>query len=223
MFDRSTRKLGRQLIQSEQKGAWHSSKWIVMLHGQGDVKESYRPLLQEINLTGLNGLLLDAPIRLRDPSFSAGHFWYSMDPNDAAQTNADVLEAVELVVEAISELKELGSAMEDIFLFGFSAGGRIALNTALALERRSITLGGVLLLSPRFLIHPQFKSGDQQGPTPWWVTHGVYDGVISVEETRRGVEEFKVGRSLEYKEYSIDHEICIEQIQDLRRWLTERM
>lgn len=218
-----TQELRVKAVNTSAKTPWQAPKYIVMLHGQGDRKEAYEALHKEINLAGLSSFLIDAPYKLPGDEGLYGHFWYSMDPSNKAQTDRDVLQSTELLEKFLDQLKAQGINDEDLFLFGFSAGGRIVLNT---LFKRKRSYGGVVLLSPRMVLLDELRLNQEIPSCPLFISRGHSDGVIPVETTREGIRSYLEGVAegqLSYTEFDIDHEICIEQVQLLREWLADKM
>ena len=53
-----------------------------------------------------------------------------------------------------------------------------------------------------------------------FISHGVYDNVISVNEGREANKILKgIGFKVEYKEYPITHEISLDVISDIKKWI----
>ena len=55
-----------------------------------------------------------------------------------------------------------------------------------------------------------------------FVTHGVNDNVISINEARESKKMLEEkGFDLDYKEYPIAHEITLEVISDVQNWMNK--
>lgn len=212
MLEQTYRALPQLKIEADTQGLTHSPKTMIMLHGQGDCKESYLPIFKELNLTGLHGLLLDAPFTLRDQSLSSGHFWYS--PVESEQS-AHVTYSSRLLTQLIDQLIGQGHDAQDLVLFGFSAGARIVLNT---IQQLPYPLMAAVALSPRFVLE---SSAPPQSATPLFIAHGLYDDVIPFEQTHNGAQAWLAEAPGQFRSYPIGHEICYEEIRDLRQWLNE--
>lgn len=183
-------------------------KWMILLHGQGDQKESYKDFARELNITGVRFLLVDAPIKT-----AYGNWWYDPEPT---QQEADVLFASKKVVNLIEQLTERENlSYDDLLLFGFSAGGRIAIAASKMLEKK---LAGVVALSPRFVI-PESLLSNSTYRVPYFITHGLYDEVIPHRQTLEASQRFSKNETVVFKSYPMGHEICLEEIVDLRDWL----
>jgi predicted esterase len=206
MFDQTAQQLQTHFIPASAKGQWHQTKTMLVFHGQGDCKESYISLIKEINLTGLNALLIDGPFSAFIAPGFRGNFWYHPDPQEQMKTLNYSLELVDIL---ISEHRP-----EDLILFGFSAGARIVLNL---INRHPDAFAAAVALSPRFkLIDPL----NQQQKTPSFISHGKNDEVIPFGETQAAAQEWFAFNPGQFKAYECGHEIIIDEIQDVREWLS---
>lgn len=200
-----------QFLETQSFGHSNHSLMIVM-HGLGDQLDSYVPLVKEINVTGINYLLINAP---RD--YPIGYSWYDLPPADPRPS---INESLELLKKLIDELLNSGYSYEDLYLMGFSQGGAMAIELANILDK---TLGGVLALSPRIYMNPgQLTEGFKQ--TPLFSGHGVYDEVIPFGETKQALMEMKSQlKDFSFSEYKMGHEICFDEVIAIREWLNERI
>lgn len=199
------------LIPAVNKGMTNGQKLMIVLHGRGDTLDSYKTLTKEVNVTGLNYLLVNAPF-----TEFFGYTWY----DDSFTLDQRYLRSMNLLEETFSYCEGQGYKSEDIFLFGFSQGGRMVLDLFLRLQKK---LAGVVAFSPRMTNHKEFpellNNSDQ---TPLLLAHGLYDEVINYKETEELAQPWlkKMNHST-FKAYEMGHEIEISQIQFLREWLNE--
>jgi predicted esterase len=200
-----------KFIETQSFGLSNHSLMIVM-HGLGDQLDSYVPLVKEINLTGINYLLINAP-----RNYPIGYSWYDLPPEDPRPS---INESIERLKKLIDELLEHGYNYENIYLMGFSQGGAMAIELGNSLNQK---LGGVLALSPRIYMDPT-KLSDGLKKTPVFSAHGKYDEVIPFHETHAGLMQMKeqIG-DFSFSEYLMGHEICFDEIVAVREWLTERV
>lgn len=200
-----------KLIKAEGTGLSNHNLMIVM-HGLGDQLNSYVPLVKEIHLTGINYLLINAP-----RNYPIGYSWYDMPPTDP---RASIDESLELLTMLIEELKSEGLDYKDIFLMGFSQGGAMAIELANKLNQE---LGGVLALSPRvYMDASELSEGFKV--TPLFSIHGKHDDVIPYSETRTSLMQMKpLMKDFYFNDYEMGHEICFEEVLEIRNWLNERI
>lgn len=191
-------------------GPFGDQKHMLIMHGRGDVKESFIPITKEINVTGLSYSLLDAP-----HSYMFGHSWYPLPPTSPHE---QIAQAIDLVEDYIKTLKR---PYEDIFIAGFSQGGAIAIEMALQTQH---PFAGVVALSPRIFLRPELEEKAKTFKRPIFIAHGEYDEMIPYAETKNGVDKLKaLGPNLEFKSYPMGHEIDIMTILDLRQWLNQQL
>ncbi|ATH07357.1 hypothetical protein BIY24_05220 [Halobacteriovorax marinus] len=195
-------------------GPKSSSKIMIVMHGLGDHKASYKDFALEVNLTGLDYLLINAPT-----PYYFGFSWYDLPP---AEPRDGILNSIEMLERLIDELQAKGYQDEDIFICGFSQGGCIALHTFLSMERK---FAGIIGLSPRIYLD---KMGVQEKEihreTPIFIAHGIHDQAIDFNEVQDQVKRLKShSLNIEFNEYDMGHEIDISEIRDLAKWLNERL
>ncbi len=111
-------------------------------------------------------------------------------------------------------------AADQIVLAGFSQGGALALHTALRYEEK---LAGVMVLSAGLLfadkLEPEAAPANRR--TPLFLAHGTFDQVVSAmvgKRTRHFLEH--LGYEVEWHEYPMQHNVSVEEIQDIGRFLT---
>ena len=189
-------------------GPFPASKHILIMHGRGDVKESFIPFVKELNLTGVSFTLVDAP----NP-FMFGYSWYPLPPTNPLQ---EVREARLQLDQLISSLS---FSTEDIFLLGFSQGGAMAIEHGLLSPHN---FAGVIALSPRIFLRDELLT-IKKASTPIFIAHGKYDDVIPYSETKANVDQLKSAHQIVFKDYEMGHEIDIMEILDLRKWINEHL
>ncbi len=194
------------------KGWTDGNKAMIVMHGLGDSLDSYVEITKEINVTGLHYLLVNAPT-----PYLYGHSWYDLQPGNP---HKGIIRSSQIILNIITELKQQGFESSDIFLFGFSQGGCIALETFYQLEEK---LGGIIALSPRMYEERMPNELNEfQKKTPIFSAHGHYDQAIPFLETKSCVQKLmSLDAEIVFKEYEMEHTIDYYEIMDLRVWLNE--
>jgi phospholipase/carboxylesterase len=204
--------LDHHFIPSVNKGMTSGHKLMIVLHGRGDTLDSYKTLTSEINVTGLNYLLLNAPF-----TESFGYTWYddSFDLMDHRYK-----ESLKKLKGVLSSCLGAGFSQSDIFLFGFSQGARMVLDFFLHEDKR---FAGVVALSPRMSHFDPFpKLNNLQSDTPLFVAHGLYDPIIPFQETSNELISWQNQmKNVIFESYEMAHEIDILEIQKVRQWLND--
>lgn len=192
------------------KGSLGPGKKMLIMHGRGDVKESFIPFVKEVNVTGLGYRLVDAPT-----PFFFGHSWYPMPPEDPI---AEIKRSCELIHECIQTME---CPSEEIFLAGFSQGGAMAIEMALT---SGLNFAGIVALSPRIFLRDELIEKAKNSNLDYFIAHGKFDDVIPFEETNSRVKELqKCGLKIEFHPFDCAHEIDVLEILALRNWLNERL
>ena len=111
-----------------------------------------------------------------------------------------------------------------IILAGFSQGGAIALHVSL---RYPEMLGGIMALST-YMVLPDTFEKEAQGANalaPLLACHGTLDDVVHPSRGRRAFEQVAQWcpeREMEWHDYPMGHEVCIEEIKVIARWMWQR-
>jgi phospholipase/carboxylesterase len=109
-----------------------------------------------------------------------------------------------------------------ILLAGFSQGGAIALTAGL---RRKTPLGGLIALSTYLPgAEAAGKSlGEGAASQPVFMAHGAADPVIPLMHAERSAQMLQsLGFAVDWHRYPMAHQVCAEEIADLRRYIAAR-
>lgn len=200
-------------IPAVNKGMTSGHKIMLTLHGRGDSLHSYKTLTQEINVTGLSYLLLNAPF-----TEMFGYTWYDDSYDFQDEKYISSLEKLEATYKS---LKDQGFQSQDILLFGFSQGGRMVMDL---FHRLNEEIGGVVALSPRVSKFDNLALSTEAKKTPFFIAHGENDPIIPIQEVENHLRIWSQSMdSLFYRSYPMEHEIDIMEIVQLRSWLNERL
>ena len=191
-------------------GPFQSHKAMLIMHGRGDVKESFIPFTKELNIAGLEYHLLDAPT-----TYFFGHSWYPAAPEDPIP---QLKHSLTLVDEYIASL---GLKDEDIFLAGFSQGAALSIDHAITSGRK---FAGIVALSPRIFLRQELLTNISSCRNECFVAHGTFDEMIPFEETSENIAKLQEkGLKVDFHAYEMGHEIDVMEILDLREWVNERL
>jgi phospholipase/carboxylesterase len=147
--------------------------------------------------------------------------WYDIFGLEMAQTEdeAGIRASEQALRELIEREKRRGIPSECIVLAGFSQGGAVALQTGL---RYPEPLAGILALSCYLPLAASLaEEGDSANRnTSILMAHGDYDPVVPVRLGLWSKEKLRdLGYAPEWREYSMAHEVCWEEISDISDWL----
>src|SRR5512139_876605 len=200
---------------------------IIWLHGLGADGEDFVPVAEEIRLpVAMRYLFPHAP---KQPVTINGGFimraWYDIvAPDiDAQQDEAGIRASQHEVEKLIEQEKARGVAEENIFLAGFSQGGAIALHTGL---RHPARLGGILALSTYLPLADTLNQevSPSAKHTPIFFAHGRSDPVVPYSLGKMSADRLQqLGYRVDWHEYGMPHSVCMEEIQDIERWLGKQL
>lgn len=197
---------------------------VIWLHGLGADGNDFAPIVPQLgqpNGTNIRFVFPHAP-RIAVTVNNGMHMpaWYdilemSLERKvDAEQLRASAKQVIALVEREV----ERGIAPERIVLAGFSQGGAVAYEAALSYQQR---LAGVMCLSTYLATRDTIRLAKEQQATPILIHHGSMDPVVPValgEQARDWLTEREF--AVEYKTYPMQHQVCPQQIEDIRAWLS---
>lgn len=199
---------------------------VIWLHGLGADGHDFEPIVPELRLPA------DLPVRFvfpHAPEMPVSAFggqraraWFDFDPGggfDSAGLEKSVRQVRELVQDEIDS----GTPAERILLAGFSQGGVLALHTALFYPKR---LAGILALSTFLADGNDLGSAKAQvnAQIPILMCHGQQDAVLPMSMGKTSFTTLKTaGYAVEWREYPMGHEVCLEEIQEISRWLQDTL
>jgi phospholipase/carboxylesterase len=202
---------------------------VILLHGLGADGWDFVPIANELDLPEqlpVRFVFPHAP--LRPVTINGGYemrAWYdirSFTPEGRADA-AGLAEASRRVAGYIGREAGAGVPPSRIVLAGFSQGAAVALSAGLRSPQR---LGGILAMSGYvpFPAKLEAERSAENADVPILLCHGRMDPVVPVtlgEEARDVLTA--LGYRVEWHEYAMQHEVCMEELADVSRWLRERL
>jgi phospholipase/carboxylesterase len=201
---------------------------VIWMHGLGADGNDFVPIVQELDLEGVRPIRFVFPHAPMQPvSINNGYVmraWYDIKWGDlegkAKQADERGVRASQAAIEALID-RELarGIGADALVLAGFSQGGAIALQTGL---RYSNKIAGVMALSTYLPLAESFaqERGPANGATSIFMAHGTHDNVVPYEMGARSRDVLvQHGYPVEWREYPMQHSVCLEEIADVGRWL----
>jgi phospholipase/carboxylesterase len=204
---------------------------IICMHGRGDWGESYVDIAPFISRDAYRFVFPTAGLTLGEGMFE----WFELDQLNLGPGAA---EARVQVTALVNELRERYQTPADrVALGGFSQGGMMTLEVGL---RYTEKLAGLFPLSCFLVADSPFNwanpdprayyanaKGDLSTvlaaarPVPIFQAHGIYDPVIPVMAGRatHALLE-KAGLAVEYHEFAGMHEISLDELEKLKKFLT---
>jgi len=150
--------------------------------------------------------------------------WYdilSMDNNGREISRDELRSSVDSISAIIQAQTAAGIAPERILLVGFSQGGAVAYETGLTYPQR---IGGIAAMSTYLPRHLDEVAPSAVKDLPIIALHGTMDDVVSLSMGESAVEQLsKVGYQPQWKTFPMGHEVSIESLNTLGRWMSERL
>ncbi|MPZ43858.1 MAG: carboxylesterase [Betaproteobacteria bacterium] len=200
---------------------------VVWLHGLGADGNDFVPIVKELRLPPQLRVRFVFPHAPMMPvTINNGYVmraWYDVtfDGLDR-RPDARGIVASQAAIEALAAREQArGIASERIVLAGFSQGGAITLQAGL---RHAQRLAGLMVLSS-YLPLPETlaaEAAQANAATPIFMAHGTDDPVIDIELGQRSRALLaERGYPVEWHEYPMPHSVCLEEIEDISRWLQQ--
>ena len=202
---------------------------VIWLHGLGADGNDFLPIVSELvdpKWPPLRFVFSHAPVRpITINGGMAMRAWYDISGQEIAQRQDEtgIRSSIVLLEELIEREIARGIPGENIFLAGFSQGGAIVLAGGI---RHAQRLGGIVALSTYL---PMAEKTDAEASTanhatPIFMAHGMLDPTIShaLGEMSRDYLVQR-GYAVAWHAYPMAHQVCMEEIADLRTWLGSRL
>ncbi len=155
-----------------------------------------------------------------------GYAWFNIDwyPDRIVIDFEEAQESLRLLEKFMSELiEEYEVDQQRVYLLGFSQGSIMSLSLALT---RPEKVAGVVAMSGRLPpeIQPFIASPDRLKGLPIFIAHGTMDNVLPIGNARAAREQLaKLPVDLTYHEYPMAHQVSIESLTDIAKWLIDRL
>lgn len=195
---------------------------VIWLHGLGADGHDFEAIVPQLRLPA------DLPVRFvfpHAPEISVTAFggqraraWFDFDPaggTDLPGLTKSMLQIQDLIQNEI----DTGMPAERILLAGFSQGGVMALHTALYYPKR---LAGILALSTFLVEGDKLALGKSPAneKIPILMCHGQQDAVLPMSLGQSSLAQLEsAGYAVKWREYPMGHEVCLQEIQEISRWL----
>lgn len=199
---------------------------VIWLHGLGADGNDFVPVVRELALPHTRFILPHAPAMAVTVNngyvMPAWYDIYSFQPG-AIQDGKGIRATQQKIEALIAHEIARGIPAERIMLAGFSQGGVIALHTAL---RHDTPLAGVLALSTYLGLADTLATEKHPAnqATPIFMAHGSQDNVIPLARYQASAQALQgEGYALELHEYPMPHSVCMEEIDDIRRFMQRQL
>ena len=199
---------------------------VIWLHGLGADGNDFVPIVPELQLpesSNIRFLFPHAPIRAVTCNggyeMRAWYDIYSLEDFEK-EDEAGFIDSQQRIEAIIAAENERGIPSHRIVLMGFSQGGAIALHAGLRHPQRLAGIGALSTYLP--LRNTDAVDYSQENiNTSIFMAHGLQDPVVHYQHGKTSYDLLqKMGRSVEWKDYNMEHNVCGEEITDIASWLT---
>ena len=202
---------------------------VIWLHGLGADGHDFVPIVPELKLPaepGVRFVFPHAPVR--PVTLNNGmrmRAWYDIRTL-TAEGRADetgLRESGARLADYIAKEQSAGIDSSRIVVAGFSQGGAVALHAGL---RYAQPLAGILALSA-YLPLASTLATERSAPnneTPILMCHGLYDPVLPHALGIMARDALlALGYTVEWKDYPMQHQVCLPEIEAIGAWLQVRL
>jgi len=199
---------------------------VIWLHGLGADGNDFAGIVPQLQLPpelAIRFIFPHAPVR--PITINQGYQmrgWYDLTSLniDNNEDTAGIKESSDAICALCHKQGSLGIASKRVILAGFSQGGAIALHCGL---NYPLPLAGIMALSTYLPHCTPLNKASNQG-VDIFMAHGKHDDVVDFHygDLSRQLLE-KSGYSVKWHEYNMQHNVSIEEIQDIRNWLLSNL
>lgn len=200
---------------------------VIWLHGLGADGNDFVPVIDQLHLPSnlaIRFIFPHAPIR--PITINQGYQmpgWYDISSLAIAEHEDTVgINESSIILKRLCEEQEAnGITTGRIVLAGFSQGGAIALHCGCRYPK---ALAGILALSTYLPLPDTLTSevNDHSVNTPVFMAHGTHDEVVAFQYGKQSRTVLQANNFIvDWHEYNMGHSVCMEEISDIRQWLTD--
>lgn len=201
---------------------------IIWMHGLGADGYDFKPIARQLNLPddhSIHFIFPHAPVQ--PVSINQGlevNAWYDiLELSLEAKEDHEGISASMHAIENLISTKLGHIDPGRIILAGFSQGGAMALHTFL---HGRLHFGGIIALSTYLPLRNLAAEADKSRVSgkEIFMAHGTHDEVLPHEigELAKNILQ-TLGANISWHSYTMAHEVCHQQIQEIREWIVQRL
>jgi phospholipase/carboxylesterase len=208
----------------------HPEAAVIWMHGLGADGNDFVPIVRELDLSECPAIRFIFPHAETMPvTINNGYVmraWYDILGMDLVRREDEIglRKSQQQIEQLIAREIERGIPAERIILAGFSQGCAMTLQTGLRYQKK---LAGLLCLSGYLPLADKLPAerSEANRDTPIFMAHGRVDTVVQIARAEASRDFLKsLGYAIEWKDYSMPHSVCEEEINDIghiiTRWLS---
>ena len=198
---------------------------LIVLHGLGADGTDFIPMCDAMDLSAVGPLHCVMPRAPERPvTINNGmrmRAWYDILGTDLQrrEDEAGLRDSVRQVHALLDREIANGVPAGRIVLAGFSQGCAIALMAGLRYPQRLAGLAGLSGYLPLAASTAAERHAANAG-TPVFLAHGRSDGMVPMARGAAARDMLlALGNPVEWTDYPMEHSVCIEEVDALKRWL----
>jgi len=201
---------------------------VIWLHGLGADGHDFPPIVAELGLDPALAIRWIFPHAPSIPvSINGGMVmpaWYDIRSADLGSRHDEegIRRSAAELTRWIENENARGIPDERVLLAGFSQGGAVATHVALRHPRR---LAGLVALSTYLVLGETLEAerADANRTLPIFQAHGSLDPMVLLHRGESSRDSLRaLGYRVDWHEYPMGHQVCLEEIEDLGRWIAAR-
>ena len=198
---------------------------VIWLHGLGADGHDFASLPPQLGISpdlAIRYVFPHAPIMPVTVNMGTRmRAWYDIVTMDArGQDEPGIRRSTTSIEALIAREVDRGIPSEQIVLAGFSQGSAMALFTGL---RHAAPLAGIVALSGYLPLHETLpaEASAANHQIPLFLAHGTHDNVVPYSLGQRTAEVLRAADyRVEWFNYEMAHQVCLEEVQEIGRFLT---
>ncbi|MFY7864711.1 alpha/beta hydrolase [Roseateles sp.] len=200
---------------------------LIVLHGLGADGADFVPMVDALQLAEVGPLRCVMPrAKERPVTLNNGYVmraWYDLYGLEThrREDEAGLRDSIREVHALIDRERERGVPAHRIVLAGFSQGCAMTLLAGLRYPARLAGLAGMSGYLP-LMASTAAERHAANAETPLFLAHGSQDDVVAIERGRTARDALAtLGYPIEWHDYPMAHSMCMEEVNDLNRWLLQ--
>lgn len=196
---------------------------VIWLHGLGADGHDFEAVVPELNLPASVAIRFIFPHAPSMPVTINGGMvmpaWYDiLEMNiELKHDEQQLLNSADAISKLIDREIERGIDSRRIIIAGFSQGGAVGYQSALTYPK---PLAGLLGLSSYFATSQSIVYNPANDELPIQIFHGTADPVVPESLGQQSYDLLiEKGYQANYKTYSMEHSVCMDEIADISTWL----
>jgi phospholipase/carboxylesterase len=202
---------------------------VLIMHGLGADGNDFVPIAKELDLAQAGPVRFVFPHAPVIPVTINNGFrmraWYDILGlgGTSREDEAGLRSSMAEVEKLLEREKQRGMPAHRIVLAGFSQGCAMALMTGVRHKERLAGIAGLSGYLPLAETTARERN-DANALTPIFMGHGQHDDIVDIARGKASRDALRgLGYEVEWHDYPMAHSVCMEEIEDLGRWLAKAL